>query len=56
MTPEQQQALNTHVQAIAKIFYDDSDPKAIQTLEGVMLISGVWREKKEGRILLDETT
>jgi hypothetical protein len=21
---------------------------------GVMLISGVWREKKEGRILLDE--
>jgi hypothetical protein len=23
-------------------------------VEGVMLISGVWREKKEGRILLDE--
>jgi hypothetical protein len=22
---------------------------------GVMLISGVWREKKEGRILLDKT-
>jgi len=35
MTPEQQQALNTHVQAIAQILYDDSDPKAIQTLEGI---------------------
>jgi len=35
MTPEQQQALNTHVQAIAQILYDDSDPKAIETLEGI---------------------
>lgn len=35
MTPEQQQALNTHVQAIAEILYNDSDPKALQTLEGI---------------------
>lgn len=35
MTPEEQQALNTHVQAIAKILYDDSDPQALQTLEGI---------------------
>ncbi len=35
MTPEQQQALNTHVQAIAQILYEDSDPQALQTLEGI---------------------
>jgi hypothetical protein len=35
MTPEQQQALNTHVQAIAEILYEDSDPKTLQTLEGI---------------------
>jgi hypothetical protein len=35
MTPEQEQALKAHLQAIAKILYDDSDPAAMQTLEGV---------------------
>ena len=35
MTPEQQKALNTHLQAIAQILYDDSDPTALQTLEGI---------------------
>jgi hypothetical protein len=35
MTPEQQQALKEHLQAIAKILYDDSDPVAMQTLEGI---------------------
>jgi hypothetical protein len=35
MTPEQQQALNAHVQAIAQILYEDSDPQALQTLEGI---------------------
>jgi hypothetical protein len=35
MTPDQQEALNAHVQAIAQILYDDSDPAALQTLEGI---------------------
>ncbi len=35
MQPEQQQALNAHLQAIAKILYDDSDPESMQTLEGI---------------------
>ena len=35
MTPEQEQTLKVHLQAIAKILYDDSDPAAMQTLEGV---------------------
>jgi hypothetical protein len=35
MQPEQEQALQAHVQAIAKILYDDSDPDAMQTLEGI---------------------
>jgi hypothetical protein len=35
MRPEQEQALKTHLQAIAKILYDDSDPDAMQTLEGI---------------------
>jgi hypothetical protein len=35
MKPEQEQALKTHLQAIAKILYDDSDPDAMQTLEGI---------------------
>lgn len=35
MEPEQQQALKAHLQAIAKILYDDSDPDAMQTLEGI---------------------
>ena len=35
MQPEQQQALNAHLQAIAKILYDDSDLESMQTLEGI---------------------
>lgn len=35
MTPEQHQALKEHLQAIAKILYDDSDPATMQNLEGI---------------------
>lgn len=35
MTSEQQQALQAHLQAIAQILYDDSDPATMQTLEGI---------------------
>jgi hypothetical protein len=35
MKPEQEQALKAHLQAIAKILYDDSDPNTLQTLEGI---------------------
>ena len=37
MTPEQEQALKTHLKAIAQILYDDSDQKAMETLEGIEL-------------------
>jgi hypothetical protein len=37
MTPEQQQALQDHLQAIAQILYEDSDPTALQTLEELEL-------------------
>jgi hypothetical protein len=37
MTPEQEQALKVHLQAIAKILYDESDSEAMKTLEGVEL-------------------
>jgi hypothetical protein len=35
MQPEQEQALKAHLQAIAQILYDDSDPDVMQTLEGI---------------------
>lgn len=35
MTPKQEQALKEHLQAIAKILYDESDPATMQTLEGI---------------------
>ena len=35
MKPEQEQALKAHLQAIAQILYDDSDPDTMQTLEGI---------------------
>jgi hypothetical protein len=35
MSPEQQQALQQHVQEIAKILYQSSNPKDIETLEGI---------------------
>jgi hypothetical protein len=37
MTPEQAQALKPHLEAIAQILYDTSDPTAMQTLEGIEL-------------------
>ena len=37
MTPEQEQALKVHLQAIAQILDDDSDPAAMKTLEGLEL-------------------
>ncbi len=37
MTPEQEQALKGHLQAIAQILYDQSDPTAMKTLEGIEL-------------------
>lgn len=35
MQPEQEQALKAHLQTIAEILYADSDPDAMQTLEGI---------------------
>jgi hypothetical protein len=35
MTPDQEQALKHHLKAIAQILYDDSDPAAMKTLEGI---------------------
>jgi hypothetical protein len=35
MTPEQEQALKEHLHAIAQILYDESDPAAMKTLEGI---------------------
>ncbi len=37
MTPEQEQALKAHLEVIAQILYDDSDPEAMKTLEGIEL-------------------
>lgn len=37
MTSEQAQVLKAHLEAIAQILYDNSDPKAMQTLEGIEL-------------------
>lgn len=35
MTPEQQQELNQHIQAIAKILHQEAEAEKIQTLEGI---------------------
>jgi hypothetical protein len=37
MTPEQEQALAAHVEAIAAILYADSDPAALVNLEAIEL-------------------
>ena len=37
MTPEQQQAIKTHLDAISAILYADSNPDAFQTLEDIEL-------------------
>ncbi len=35
MTPEQQQALQKHIQAIAKILYEDTPPEQLTSLAGI---------------------
>ncbi len=35
MTPEQEQALQEHIQAIAKILYDDTPPEQLKSLAGI---------------------
>jgi hypothetical protein len=35
MTPEQQQAIKTHVDAISAILYADCDPESLKTLEDI---------------------
>ena len=35
MTPEQQQKLQEHIQAIAKILYDDTQAKQLTSLAGI---------------------
>ena len=47
MTPEQEQALNAHIEAIAEILYDESDPAAMTTLEGIEL---TVREKIQAHV------
>lgn len=37
MNPEKEQALKTHLEAIAQILYEQSDPEAMKTLEGIEL-------------------
>ena len=35
MTPEQQQAIQTYVEAISAILYADCDPESLKTLEDI---------------------
>ena len=35
MTPEQQQAIQTHVEAMEAILYADCDPESLKTLEDI---------------------
>ena len=35
MTPEQEKALQEHIQAIAKILYKDTPPEELKTLAGI---------------------
>ena len=35
LTPEQQQAIEYHSREIAKILHAETDPEAIETLEGI---------------------
>lgn len=47
MTPEQKTQLQPHLDAIAEILYADSDPMAMQTLEGIEL---TVREKIQAHV------
>lgn len=38
MTPDKEQAPKGHLEAIAQILYDESDPEAMKTLEGIELM------------------
>ncbi len=35
MTPEQKQALQEHIQAVAKILYEDTSPERLTNLAGI---------------------
>ena len=35
MTPEKEQVMNQHIQAIAKILYEDTQPEKLTTLAGI---------------------
>ena len=35
MTPEQEKAIQEHIQAIAKILYEDTPPEELKTLAGI---------------------
>ncbi len=35
MTPEKQRELNQHLQAIAKILYEEAEPQKIESLAGI---------------------
>lgn len=35
MTPEEKQSLQYHLREVAKILHQNSDPKTIETLEGI---------------------
>ena len=37
MTPEQRQAIKTHVEALSAILYADCNPESLQTLEDIEL-------------------
>jgi len=47
MTPDKEQALKAHLEAMAEILYDDTDPEAIKTLEGIEL---TIREKIQAHV------
>lgn len=47
MTPDKEQALKAHLEAIAQILYDESDPEAMKTLEGIEL---TLREKVQAHV------
>jgi len=47
MTPAQEQALKVHLEAIAQILYDESNPEAMKTLEGIEL---TLREKIQAHV------
>lgn len=37
MNPDKEEALKAHLKVIAQILYDESDPEAMKTLEGIEL-------------------